>query len=276
MIAAIHVQLQRSGSHITLILFFWYTHQSLYGLYICLKEIYVGLAGQAKWDDLGSEVEWYTGSRHSRFLDQLHVFVVPSYRCFRCVDVRCGSSHCVWSGAGMETGTDSPLSFPEKSSCRCCGDVFEGQLLIWQFIEDHQEHIRGKASWAVFSLVIKVHCAQDLARSWTHSMDRQSSLHEDIFEICKWIWIFLFFRFGKGICSHVSSQGVQDPFQMFFVNSLMHHALLCFVFLPLVQAFSCISSHGNLGIFRSLLRCAKNSWRKTIFARWKVCQIHCP
>ena len=116
------------------------------------------------------------------------------------------------------------------------------------------------------SLVIKFLCTC-LARSWTHSMDRQSSLHEDIFEICKWIWILLFFRFGKGICSHVSSQGVQDPFQMFFVNSLMHHALLCFAFLPLVQVFSCISSHGNLGIFRSLLRCAKNSWRKTIFAR---------
>ena len=64
-------------------------HQSWYFLYICLKEIYVfdGLAGEAKWDDLGSEVEWYTGSRHCSISWISFTFLLslpPSYRCETC------------------------------------------------------------------------------------------------------------------------------------------------------------------------------------------------
>lgn len=75
-------------------------------------------------------------------------------------------------------------------------------------------------------------CAVVVSRSWTHSMDRQSSLHEDIYLRSAngygFCMILFFFRFGKGVFCRC--RGVQHPFQMFldFVRCTVHCCVLHF------------------------------------------------
>lgn len=196
----------------------------------------------------------------------------------RHVDVRCGCSHCVWSGAG----TAAPLSLPETKK-ETSGATklqmfwwFEGQLHIWQFIEDHQEHIRGEASWV--TLLSLKFCAVVVSRSWTRSMDRQSSLHEDIYLRSAngygFCMILLFFHLGKGVFVDVEASRIHSKCFLDFVRCTVHCCVLHFrlffssSFMPLLT--------WHLWIFRSLLRCAKNrkAGETPIFARWKVRQRH--
>ena len=150
----------------------------------------------------------------------------------RHVDVRCGCSHCVWSGAG----TAAPLSLPETKkqvvpqNCRCFDD-----LKVSSTYDNSLKTIKNtsEARRLESRLVIKVLCSCCLEVLDTLYGQAKQLAWGHIFEICEWIWIlYNFVIFPPRKRCFCRCRGVQDPFQMFFRFCPMHRALLCFAFSP--------------------------------------------
>lgn len=204
-------------------------------------------------------VHWIKALFH--FLDQLHVFVVPS------------SFLSMWdmsmSGVGVlivfdqEQARRHPLVFLQQTkkqvvpqNCRCFGD-----LKVSSTYDNSLKTIKNtsEARRLESHLVIKVLCSCCLEVLDTLYGQAKQLAWGHIFEICEWIWIlydFVFFPLRKRCFLSMSRRPASIPNVFRFCS--MHRALLCFAFSPLVQAVSCICILLHLRIFRSLLRCAKN------------------
>lgn len=150
------------------------------------------------------------------FLNRLHVFVVPS------------SFLSMWdmsmSGVGVlivfdqEQARRHPLVFLKQRNkwCHKIADV----LVIWRSAPHMTIHWRPSRTHqrrGVLSHILSLKfCAVVVSRSWTHSMDRQSSLHEDIYLRSAngygFCMILLFFHFGKGVFVDVEASRIHSKY----------------------------------------------------------------
>ena len=177
-----------------------------------------------------------------RFLDQLHVFVVPSYRRGMC---RCQ----VWVFSlcliRSRHGT-APLSLPETNKwCHIIADVLviwrsaPHMTIHWRPSRTHQR--RGVLNFNVLSLKVLCSCCLEVLDTLYGQAKQLAWGH---LRSGEWIWMLLFSTSEK-VYEDVSSQGVPDPFEMFldFFRCSMHCCVLHFrLWLKQFHAFAHMAS----------------------------------